>query len=76
MKLKHKCQCHLGHTGTKPATEPDGLCEPCHDRTAEELARITEQDKTGRWPTSRNVNSQETMPAVFQVPCSSLSSGN
>ena len=51
MKLKRKWQCACeshGHKAGKckgTAFEPDGLCEPCHAGTAEELARITKRDR-------------------------------
>ena len=51
MELGLKCQCPSeshGHGAGKcdgVARKPDGLCEPCHDKTAEELARMTEQDR-------------------------------
>ena len=51
MKLKRKCQCpsqsHPHERGKckNVATEPDGLCTPCHDKTAEELSSITELDR-------------------------------
>jgi hypothetical protein len=60
MKLKRKCQCASdshGHKASKckgTAIEPDGLCEPCHHRSAEELERITKRDRP--LPASRNVS--------------------
>ena len=51
MELEPKCQCPSeshGHRAGKcdgGARKPDGLCEPCHDKTAEELARMAEQDR-------------------------------
>jgi hypothetical protein len=41
------CESH-GHKVGKckgTAIEPDGLWEPCHDRTAEQLARIIKRDR-------------------------------
>ena len=51
MTLKRKCRCPSethGHNAGKCkgiATESDGLCEPCHERAAEELSTITERDR-------------------------------
>jgi hypothetical protein len=51
MGLKHKCRCASeshGHDAGKcrgVATEPDGLCEVCREKTAEELSAVTEQDR-------------------------------
>jgi hypothetical protein len=50
MKPQRKCLCPAethGHKAGKckgASTEPDGLCKPCHDRTAEELSRISERE--------------------------------
>ena len=44
-----KCQCPSKSHRHKPGkcndltTEPDGLCDPCRDKTAQELSTITEQ---------------------------------
>ena len=51
MKLKLKCKCPSRSHGHKAgmcdglATEPDGLCETCRGKTAEELSRFSEQDR-------------------------------
>ena len=45
---RHSSSCLLWHLSDMRkgiATEPDGLCEPCHERAAEELSRITERDR-------------------------------
>ena len=45
MKLERKCKCPSNSHGHKPgkcdglATEPDGLCETCRGKTAEELPK-------------------------------------
>ena len=51
MKPKRKCRCPSeshGHNAGKckrVATEPEGLCELCHERAAVELSTLTEQDR-------------------------------
>ena len=46
-----KCKCPSKSHGHHPgkcndlATDPDGLCDPCRDKTAEELSTITEQEQ-------------------------------
>jgi hypothetical protein len=46
-----KCKCPSKSHGHQPgkckdlATDPDGLCDPCRDKTAEELSTITEREQ-------------------------------
>ena len=77
MKLKRKCQCPSeshGHNAGECngiATEPDGLCEPCHERAAEELSRLTERDR----PLARlSKHERRTNIANQERPCCRQSS--
>jgi hypothetical protein len=51
MNPARKCRCAGETHGHKPgkcknlATEPDRLCKPCHDETAEELCKSATQDR-------------------------------
>jgi len=51
MKLARKCRCVADSHPHKPgkcknlATEPDRMCKPCHDETAEELSTTAKQDR-------------------------------